>query len=780
MQTTVLHHVRTVLYKPWTRVFSTTTRQSQLSRPLRSGKLVKTLWKDTRDPVWGLVDALHARKDPLKLSAALANYRALPGELDAWKHVIYQPDITSAVAALRKSGFTVAPPAESELLEVSPSPPPSQHPPSWVVLYLTAFKVRTSQQVLSTQLDLTYAHLATAPLEVQGPLLILTVLNLIRFNLLVPMRRVIDTFLAIPLHNPALEFNLLLQIIAWNPLRSTDVASAVVALLKTMQSRQLSLNIATYDVLLRDRFVTLQLTKYLHQQMIEENIVPTASHLEAYLRVFAKHGAIHDAEEYHKTIHALPAATESLVDMKDTHARADTLLLAAQKDRASAFGFLRKLVTPEKFEPDRPPHLVIRHRMRRRTMVDAFDFTAALTVAVRDRSKSGASLIAMFEQAQSRPCSIRLTVASYTVLIRGLLVRESSRAVEYWKALEATGLPIDRAALSVGLRALTSGGSPHKAFQTLQKYAAPNGHIPEGIYQLRQPLRLIAPDINEFMVGLTRVRRPDVVFKLWDHMDELYGVRPDVRSLSILLHAARVAGKMDDSFSGAMAHLALKNPFRTPQPMPTSPDSIVSGIKEILHDESGNLRPYVSGIWHDQSPMEVARKIFLQAIFGSAPATLLGVTSPAHAIRASPDADGMQGMGLPRLGPKRTPFVLPPDLLTPRGETYYPSIIVSNEVCMRYLYLLEAMSRISEVPLLLAWMRELRITPKQELLAMALVLWSEISVQAPLIEAWAGGAERNEYTRLVEWLQDWVGRKQMPSEGMLDRWRRIVARNREI
>lgn len=775
MQTTVVHHVRTVLYKPSIRVFSTTPRQLQLSRPLRSGKLVKALWRDSREPVWGLVDALHVRWDRVKLSAALANCGIPREELERWTPILSEPHIASAATSLQSRGFVVAPATETE--PETPSPPPL-HPPSWVVLYLLAFKVRTSQQALGPQLDLAYAHLAVAPKEIQGPLLILTALNLLRFSLSVPMQRVIDTFLTISLADPALEFNLLLQIIAWNPLRSTDVATTVVALLKAMRARQLNLNVSTYNVLLKDRFITLQLTKYLQQQMIQDQTVPTASQLEAYLRIFAKHGAIHDAKEYYKAIHALPATTESPGDLQNTHTRADTLLLAAQNNATSAFGFLRKMVSPKHFERDRPPHIAVRQRVRWKAAVDAVDFTAALSVAVRDRSVTAKGLISLFERAQTRPRALRLTVASYTVLIRGLLIRESGRAIHYWNLLKETGLPIDKRALNIGLRTLTWGGFPHEAFLALEKYAAPNERIPRGIYQLHQPLRLSAVDINDFMVALTRAGRPDVVFKLWDHMEELYGVLPDSRSLSILLNAARVAAKLDDSFAGAMAHLKLKNPFRTLPPIPTSRELIVISIKDIIGDRPNKLRPYVSGFWHNQAPMDVAKKVFLQAIFGNAPSKLLDVTPPAHAVRASADADAMQGIGLPRLGPTRTAFVPPPDLLTLRGESHYPSIVITNEVCMRYLYLLLTMGRTAEVPLLLAWMRKLEITPSPELLAMALVLWSEVSVQAPLIEAWSGGEERNEYTRLVDWVADWVGRKKLPKEGLMHRWRQIVARNR--
>jgi hypothetical protein len=306
MRTTFRHYVNTVSHKPWIHAFSTTPRRSDISSPIRSPntKFVQTLWAETRDPVWGLINAA-TRAQGFERSSALANYNLSNNDFNKWRPLLYETDIASAVAALRTHGFTTTPPAEPE----PETPPPSPlHLPSWVVLYLTAFKVHTSQQALGPQLDLTYAHLEFAPRELQGPLLIFTILNLARFNLLIPLRRVVNTFLTIPLSNPRLEFNLILQALTCNRVRSTESANTVVAILKTMRSRQLTLDSLTYEALLNDRFVTLQLTKHLREQMIQEGVVPSASHLEAYLRVFAKNGVIHDAQQYHEAIHARHAS----------------------------------------------------------------------------------------------------------------------------------------------------------------------------------------------------------------------------------------------------------------------------------------------------------------------------------------------------------------------------------------------------------------------------------------------------------------------------------------
>jgi len=60
-----------------------------------------------------------------------------------------------------------------------------------------------------------------------------------------------------------------------------------------------------------------------------------------------------------------------------------------------------------------------------------------------------------------------------------------------------------------------------------------------------------------------------------------------------------------------------------------------------------------------------------------------------------------------------------------------------------------------------------------------LVFWAELGVQAPLVEKWYGGPEKNEFSKLVDWITDWVGKKMLPRPEMLHKWQRIVKEMRE-
>ncbi|KAJ3508423.1 hypothetical protein NLJ89_g5762 [Agrocybe chaxingu] len=758
-----------------TRRLSTSLRQTDTARPIGTKHFVEYFYKETQDPLWRVVDALRSlagRREELPKGPVPEE------ELAEWEHVISHLDIGAAVSHLEQLGYPVRPPLNPDINLSSTG----RQIPTWVILYLVGYKVRTSAHAQGPLLDFVYSQLDSAPVEIHGPLLILTTFSLARFNLLIPTRRVLDTFLNTPLlQDPGLQFNLLLQALSYIQHRSAENANNVVAILKAMEARQLKLRSQTYEALLNDRFVTLQLTKFLHQRMIQEGFVPSASHLEAYLRIFAKNGIIHNAQQYFEIIHATtkgPPSDQHAAE--DPRLRANTLLLNALDKRASAFEFLRSMKEANSGQATSSHLPAARREVRfvHKTNSDIYEETAALNVAAKDLSTSTALLLKLFQGIKSKR-----SAATYTVLIQGLLLRrEFTRAETYWNRLAMSGVGLDNHSLTAGLQAYIRSGKPDIAFQILETYALKPGQDSSGSKTKRPLVRLNTVSMNEFLVALKRISRPDAVFRLWDYMGTLYEVYPNTQTLSILLQSARLAFRMDDTLSGALAHLKLFNPFKRRQaPTPeVSRDGAVAAIVSVLgHPKQDKVDGYRSGIWQDQLPLEFARKIFLQALFGmDTEGRLGGVRSPANAIRDSYEDDASPGIGLPRLGPKEYVFEPPSDLLTPAGKSHYPHIVVSNANCFNYITLLGIGSRVAEIPLVLAWMRALGLQPSNSTLAVALVFWAEVSVQAPLVEKWSGGPEQNEYAKLVDWLRDWVGERRLPHWRTLQKWQDIVHRMR--
>jgi hypothetical protein len=136
---------------------------------------------------------------------------------------------------------------------------------------------------------------------------------------------------------------------------------------------------------------------------------------------------------------------------------------------------------------------------------------------------------------------------------------------------------------------------------------------------------------------------------------------------------------------------------------------------------------------------------------------------------------------IPNINPKKYVFTPPPDLFTAEGKSHYPQIGVNNANCFNYITLLGVCGneRAAEIPLVLAWMKELRIQPSDSTIAVALVFWAELGVQAPLVERLTGGPENNEYSKLVDWIRDWVGEKRLPDARTLYKWQCIVKKMRE-
>ncbi|KAF8968810.1 hypothetical protein BDZ97DRAFT_1654536 [Flammula alnicola] len=772
-----------------TRLFSTSLRRND-TRSIGARQYVESFYKEKQNPIWMLLDTLKSPAGRLHLEGALVESRVSIEEFTQWRPIIIHNDIETAVASLNALGYCIHTSTE----ESTPSAGHSHSAkpmPSWVVLYLVVYKVRTVSHAKGPLLDLVYHHLETASPEMQGPLLILTAYHLARYNLLIPLRRVVDTFLNTPLSDQERQFNLFLQALSSLPFRSVENANSVVSILKAMESRQLKLRAQTYQALLNDRFVTLQLTKFLHTRMVQEGFVPSAAHLESFLRVFSKNGAIHEARKYFTAIHATnkdpPPEDESTVDPRY---RANTLMLNAHDDRASAFAFLRRLAqlsaSPDP-APPRPatPALPTQRREVRfisRAKDDVYDQTAALHVAANDLSTSTHRLIQAFLKMSAKP-----TVATHTVLIRGLLFRkEFHKAEVFWTKLSKSSLVMDKEALTSGIQAFTRNGKPHVAFKLLEKYSLKPGQNVK-VPVMPPPISITTVSMNEYLVSLKRISRPDAVFRLWDYMGVLYDVYPNAVTLSILLQSARLANTLDDSLSGAIAKIRLFNPLKMKKTRAHSisgqREEAVGAILDVLGTPThahGGLRTYTSSIWRGQVPLEFARKVFLQALFGmDTDGRLFAVSSPASATRESYEDDASSSIGLPDIGPKKYVFAPFPDLLTPAGRSHYPQIVVTNANCFNYITLLGVSGRAGEIPLVLAWMRALGLQPSESTLAVALVFWSEVSVQAPLVERWTGGPEKNEYAKLVDWIREWVGEKRLPHERTLQKWRGIVVSMRK-
>jgi hypothetical protein len=362
-------------------------------------------------------------------------------------------------------------------------------------------------------------------------------------------------------------------------------------------------------------------------------------------------------------------------------------------------------------------------------------------------------------------------------------------ALRIWNQLLDSDILLDRKALTVGVQVLTRAGHPQDAFYLLNSFmdaqrtsshpaSLPNDeHIAPVTHRW---INIIV--INEFMASLLRIRRPDVIFQLWDHLEQLYSVLPNELTLTILLKAAVLATKMDnESVRGTFAQL-----FRTPTAESSSPIDLITEQLQSAHP------PSVVGIWRDRRASDVARDIFRTMIYGNWK-ELRHVKPPASVVHSkNPEATPLyplvelaQSISMPfstRKDHNAQTNIIIADTHYPEKELQhpYPCIVPTDRTFLAYIKLLNFSGRASEISLTLAWMRALQIKPSRNTLSIALVLWAEVSLRGPLFEEWA--ARRNkgesEYGRLVEWITEWAGNK-TPTEWDIQKALRAVAMMRD-
>ncbi|KIO05857.1 hypothetical protein M404DRAFT_8956 [Pisolithus tinctorius Marx 270] len=746
-----------------------------------------------------------------------------------WKPAVFSPSLRIALDILS---------VRSTVLR-STSDDNSQVPP-WVLLALACHKVHTPSDAQDHLLKLTFGNIGAIQTQYKPPLLVLTTLSLAHFGIIAPMRPLVDLFLVHTSESAVFHFNAFLHALS-SFARSEEAANLALTILETMTSRQIPLQLHTYRSLMTDRFVTLQLTKYLRSRMTHEGVVPTADHLEAYLRIFSDHGAIHEARQYLRAIqdycvkHSL-APPYGPVDRPDVQTQgavhpADTLYLKSlQSDRASAFHYLHNLLQLEgRKQPPQGQSICThaRHPPAQTTFwcgskhsVDIYDWTTALVSAANDRKITSSALLRLFENARAKTKVFRPTIATYTVLLRGLMWRRSyNEAMRIWNELVDSGLSLDRKALTVGVQVLTRSGHPQDAFYFLDLFSDEQSSHSRPARAPSQSLVLTVSNpslgtrtplsrppspwiniivINEFLVSLLRIGRPDIVFKIWDNITLLYGVLPDDVTMNILLKSALLAVKMDrESVRGSVAHFALQTPFRRQWATSSSVhedggnDKRAMIVKDIMDSLGTPERPSVLGIWRGKTATDVARDIFRGMILGNWP-QMQRVKAPVSAIRppgneGAPIAPILElakslVVGLSHKAAVNTPREEKAAGDSGRNNTIrdpayqaegmlgpgaIPSIHPSSSTFLAYIKLLGLCSPsfAHEIPLALAWMRHLSVRPTRQMLSISLVFWAEVGLRGPIFEEWAEKGGYSEYGRLENWIAEWVREEGLSKEG---------------
>ncbi|ETW79781.1 hypothetical protein HETIRDRAFT_435112 [Heterobasidion irregulare TC 32-1] len=743
-----------------------------LRRTLRV--LAQTIRRRSRDPVWNVVDLRGSHLQRVKALQASGISVATHRQWSQALHEGSEASNTSGPAnefndTIARLNLKLIDDVQfKDTLEFASSAQPAiiknDQPPTYFILYILFHLTRTPAQA-HRALSLVIGHLPYATPENRPLLLLVTAHILAAHRDLPALDHLVSIFLALPLFSTSWHFNLLLQGIARyavSPDSGRTMGGLAVKILQVMRSRELSVLSDTYTILLRNRYITTELATTLNELMIAQGFSPNIKHLELYAHVFARRSAIRLSDTYLRTVRSMIGEKEE----QDSDAYPKTPNTATYRYRLNLIRSNSKVIQRN----GRPP-----------LPEDPAEWAAQFYARAQDKSIPGTNLVEYFAWCKKKVPFLRpATNVTYSILMSALLLRRDYElAKEVWDDYRASGLQLDRRALGVGLEVLTRAGDLQEAFDLLEKSYWRSKTIQPTFWPHRNILTKGAIDIvtiNSFMKSLLIVGRPDLVYMLWENMGTLYSTKPDSETLRMLLDAARMASRSFESLSGALRELGFRNPFHRNTPPHEGPSSMTEARLLILAQlrDAANDHVKPTNFWGDVVAWRRACSIFRDIILSNWP-ELVHVQSPAQALRTSSDDIASS----PMVEIKRTLFpphpshfqhasvhIIPEHAVLHKGlypSVAYSSVDPSERAFVSYIALLVSQSLASDIPLALAWMRALDVHPSRSTIALALVSWREVSASAPLLETWSRGSSSSEYTKLVDWVLDWVGEENMPS-----------------
>lgn len=742
----------------------------------------------------------------------------------SWHSVTALPTLDSAVAKLE----SIARPSTSlEHSALSPSHPP----PTWLLVRLCD-KVKSQADAEKTS-HLIITYLPHIPSNLRPPVLILVVHLLSTYRVLPALDRVMKLFIGLPIFYEFWHFNRLLRALSLYTNSPTDaryMGRLAILLIKTMAERELTITKETYELLLQNRYITMELAEELRQRMIRDKIVPNRALLEALLRISARRGPVHRATPYARAIHRL--------DRQVTPSESET-----NQTGSTTVEYLTHLIHEnskrKQFDTDaewlRFTRAERSHRfLNNQKNTSAAAWAARLFSLSRTRSFSPESLVMFFNWSHAQCFPFRThTTLTYTIVLLGLLRKRAySLALEIWERYRSHGkarkLCIDAIALAVGVEVMVRAGHPDRALALMDSPVHERTRarrIPRPLSNTTNRQTVSISLVNRFMRVLS-LTNPSAALRLWEHMGILYAATPNALSFTAMLNAARYATLNGDSFAGAVQELGLDLRLRLPfskldktmvvesrtemESTTVSPETLDRARRRNYKMLEKLLVVNEGDMWGGERAWRRAYRIFTSALLAGWP-TLAGVRAPAHAIRSSgespataPFRDLKSFLTSPPPPPPQPNATMPingyndsnhpeddfslhddpnPPLLPTHPHGAYPSFSPDDST-FRAALLLVGMARCaSQIPQILGWMRALDIKPRVFTLAYALVFWAEVSIGAPLLEKLRirGWHEDGEYVRLVRWIGEWVGVDNVPDEATIgDAMRNVDAMRRGI
>ncbi|KAI0742784.1 hypothetical protein C8Q80DRAFT_1190800 [Daedaleopsis nitida] len=741
-------------------------------------------------------------------------------EYARWAPVVHAPSLASALDSIHCA---------------LPSTNSTETPalPTWVLLAVLYKRPATDVEAFSVY-SLALSHPPSAAPELTPLLILLSAYWLSQLRMYAPLRSVV--LRAIHSENKRVilqpyHVSLFLRILAQAP-PSPEIQHMIVILLDLAIRRGMDLGVRTYRALLENRTASFGTARLVEIHMKTRRYAPNLSHSRAFVRIYGRGGRRTMAARYwwriRKGEYHGPHARYATYRRPSSRALED--YLRSFKDPKKLNLYVKYLLkTTARAEHD-PELKRTAPTLPRADGIPRPVYIHTLRSAMRRLTVPADDLLNTFRAGVQYLGSPKKVLVAYFLVIKGLLMRgKSADAMKLLEEILHRTNEFDASKLSIAAEALTMVNRPDAALRLLLQSSRPSNTAnarededsvpPDESSQpgssaneaaAPRPIIVDTRTINGFMISLLRIGRPDAVFYLWDTLPQVFAVEPDSKTLAILLKAARFARKCEGVVQVAIADFGADRLFGGVAGREADPRALSRA--DALHALDALLRPddklTVTGFWRGERAGAVALRVAWQVLVGNWPILRL-FDSPFRPVRRSAgeqatspladlwrgfvarrsavhDAHGKRHDDRPDQGDEERGLAVQP--VDEDGRTYFG--IVPEDALFRALFdLLAEEERADQIPLVLTWMRYMRVWPSPDTLATALVYWGEVTLEGPWIERmrewrarsqWEEREERkgdwrkkrekkyglkkyeSEYVRMVKWMTKWVGWKNTP------------------
>ena len=719
--------------------------------------------------------ALSSQPDHQPRSSSLD---AVSEDYSQWHSIVEAPTFASALDHVDRILSTQA--AQSTHAS------PASVLPIWLILSLLLRSPSTAHEAFTV--TTLAVHHPQASHELFPLIHLLSAYWLANFALYAPLHSVVLRVLYAKHELQSFHVALLLRVLA-QVKPANELQPMVALLLDRAVRKHLDLGVRAYRAILENPSTTGYIGRKVEQHMEVRGYSPNLSHSHAFVRIYGRVGKRTFAARYWRRIRRGEYYGRKVEYVRKSRYQAPLLegtLRAAKKPKqvAQYIKYLLKNAARARTDPTlrqsgETPMLPGPSGIPKKV------YMAALRVLANHVRTPSRHLLGVLRSGLEGIGGGSKRLWCYSVVIKGLLKRaeyeEAAGLVsEIWAERDRLSAP----ETTVAAEALTMAGRPDVALRLLLSLVPQQGTTTNTSIEGRDDYEVLLPRtyvpatktidthaVNSFMISLLRIGRLDAVFFIWDTMPRLFHVRPDSVTLAIVLKAARYARKNEGALQVAIADFGLgrvlsrKTQAAQEDWARLEREEAEAALQALLTTDEKRT---ATAFWRGERAGAVALRIASEVLTTNWP-ELKSFTAPFQALRrnageqaTSPMSDLLHSFASHSSDPKS----VHEGQDDAAGQSYirnwstYSGIVPEDDMFRAWIDLLAEEDGAAQIPLILTWMRYLKVRPSRDTLATALVHWGEVTFEGPWIQRLKGG--ESQYIRLLKWITKWVGRDSVP------------------